>query len=440
MTRLEVEGLGEVELLARSAEVELASRAVLQECCAGFSPRLEEIGDGMACVCVLDIAGTERLFGTPNEVAARLRTALAGVGLRVSVAVSRNFDVARMKAAWTRGVTVIGAGEEAAALARLPLAALELAEQQAATFALWGIRTLGELAELPEVELITRMGQVARRWRSLAMGVAEHSFQAVEPAFALQEFCDFETPVEDMESLLFVAGRMVECLTGRAGARALALGELTVAMELAGGRVHRLTVRPAVATIDRKFLLKLLQLELAAHPPGAAVRVLRMGAEPGYAGKVQLGLFAPQTPEPSRLDVTLARLRAIVGEGRVGVPVLEDTHRPGSFHMESFAVGQEAGEAEPQSIRTALRRLRPAKQVRVVVRGEQPAIFHDGWRSYVVTEAFGPWRSNGCWWALDGWDAEEWDVLAAAAGGELLACLLVFDHRAKAWQLEAMYD
>jgi protein ImuB len=72
-------------------------------------------------------------------------------------------------------------------------------------------------------------------------------------------------------------------------------------------------IRPALPTVDRKFLLKLLQLEIAAHPPPAAVLSLTLSAEAGQSSKVQLGLFAPQTPEPSRLDVTIARLKAIAG-------------------------------------------------------------------------------------------------------------------------------
>ena len=107
-------------------------------------------------------------------------------------------------------------------------------------------------------------------------------------------------------------------------------------MELEGGRAHRLSIRPALPSMDRKFLLKLLQLEIAANPPPAAVVSLTLSAEAGQSSKVQLGLFAPQTPEPSRLDVTLARLKAIVGDDRVGSPVLEDTHRAGSFRMEGF--------------------------------------------------------------------------------------------------------
>ena len=42
-------------------------------------------------------------------------------------------------------------------------------------------------------------------------------------------------------------------------------------MKLEGEATHHGAIRPALPTTDRKFLLKLLQLEIGAHPPPAAV-------------------------------------------------------------------------------------------------------------------------------------------------------------------------
>ena len=454
MTRLEVESMNGLVLLARSAEGEAAARAVFLECAAQFSPRIEEASRGTACALVLDITGTERLFGPAQTLAERLRAALAAEGFRASIAVSANYHAARMKAAATRGITVIPEGGEAAALEKLPLATLELAEEHAETFALWGMRTLGELAAAPETELVTRLGAQASDWRQLARGAAEHAFQSIEPALSLQEFFEFDTPVEQMESLLFMGARMIDCLVARAAGRALALVSLTVDMKLEGGRMQRLALRPAVASMDRKFLLKLLQLEIGAHPPEAAVVALTIAAEAGQSSKVQLGLFAPQTPEPSRLDVTLARLKALVGEERVGSPVLEDTHHAGCFRMQGFAVDGKASEQDREPARMALRRMRPPLPIWVVLSSivaakdttriehstMTPAAFRDAVNSFEITAAYGPWRSSGCWWAGGAWDEEEWDVLATRCDGTFVACLLMRDRMRNQWRLEAYYD
>jgi len=449
MTRLEAESIAELRLLTRSLETEASARAVMLECAAHFSPRIEAASQGtgsasvLDCAFVLDIAGTERLFGPPEMVAKRLRAALASAGFRASVAISTNFHAARFKAASTRGITVIPDLEEADFLAKLPIALLGLSEEHAETFAIWGIRTLGELAALEETDLVTRLGPQAARWRHLALGGLPHTFQPIEAEFSLKEFCDFETPIEQTDSLLFMGARMIDCLVARAASHALSLASLRLHMQLAGSLVYQRDLRPAIPTTDRKFLLKLLQLEIAAHPPQAAVLSLTITAQAGQSSKVQLGLFAPQTPEPSRLDVTIARLKAIAGEDRVGSPVLEDSHRPGSFRMESFTV---VGPLKtPESVeenrpRLALRRMRPPVPVRVQLFALKPVGFRDRDESYTVAAAYGPWKTSGCWWSTDGWNAEEWDVLAETGSGSSVACLLVHNCAQNEWRLEAFYD
>src|ERR1700757_1517466 len=150
MTRLEAEGINELILLSRSAESEAAASRIVLECAATFSPRIEEVSDTTTCAFVLDITGTERLFGLSEKLAERLRLSLAASGFRASVAVSTNFETARLKAAIGRGILVVPSGEEANALANLPIASLDIDDDALETFALWGIRTLGELANLPE--------------------------------------------------------------------------------------------------------------------------------------------------------------------------------------------------------------------------------------------------------------------------------------------------
>ncbi len=445
MTRLEAESIHSLRLIARSAETESAARAVFFDSAAQFSPRLEDVSQPTACSCVLDITGTERLFGPPETLARNLRAALATGGFHASVAVSANFHTARLKAAAVRGIAVIPRNQEDLALSKLPLAVLNLPADPAETFAIWGIRTLAELAALPESDLVARLGPQSIVWRKLARGALPHTFQPIEADFALEELCAFETPVEQIDSLLFVAARMIDCLATRAAARALSLASLAVQMQLEGGRAYQRTIRPALPTIDRKFLLKLLQLEIAAHPPQAAVLALTLGAQAGQSSKVQLGLFAPQTPEPSRLDVTIARLKAIAGEDRVGTPVLEDTNRPGSFRMEHFSVANPSPaamhrEQVPVPPRMALRRVRPPTPVHVQLNALRPVAFRDREQSFKVAAAYGPWRTCGCWWSTETWNSEEWDVLAESSSGASVACLLVRDCTRNQWQLEAFYD
>ncbi len=162
MTQVEIDTFPAVTVLSRSKAEEAAAKTVILECAGAFSPRVEDSSRNDAFVCVVDIAGTESLFGPPAALAKDLVQCVKELGIAASIAVSRNFHaaicLARGQSARTN-VSVIASGEERGALSPLPLSVLDLSEEHAETFSLWGIRTLGMLADLPEKALIARMGQ-----------------------------------------------------------------------------------------------------------------------------------------------------------------------------------------------------------------------------------------------------------------------------------------
>ena len=327
---------------------------------------------------------------------------------------------------------------------------MNLPPAQAETLSLWGLHTLGELAAIPETELVVRLGQAGKRLRLLARGEHPHLMVPEEPVFALQEVLAFDAPVELLDSLLFVLGPMLDQLLARAQSRAFALASVTVKLGLDGGGEHERTVKPALPVLQRDILLRLLHLDLQAHPPSAGVLSVFVHAEPGDRSKVQMGLFAPQLPEPLRLDVTLARIAVIVGEQRVGRARLLDAHRPDRFAMERFVVPttEPQGKAVPPAHKAtaALRRCRPPVAIPVRHAGQRLAAFTFRGKRYTVQEAYGPWRKSGEWWSGGVWSREEWDVRAtgsAPAGGEagsILLCVLTHDLLRRQWQMEALYD
>ena len=447
MTKVEVETFDGVTVLPRSVAEEAAARVVLLECAGTFSPRVEDCIDANAFLCVIDIAGTEKLFGPAAVLAQALLRRARALGVMACVAVSSNFCAAICNARGRPTQTaVMPPGVEAIALAPLSVEVLDLCEEHAEIFSLWGIRTLGELAALPEKELVARLGQEGRRLRQLARGELPHLFVPQEPEFSLEERIELDAPVELLESLLFVVGVMLEQLILRATARVLALASVTVTLRLESGGAHVRTVRPALPSNDRQTWIKLIHLDLEAHPPQAAIAGLVLHAEPGSTSKVQLGLFSPQLPEPMRLDVTLARIRSIVGEECVGRPVLMDTHRPDAFRMERFSVSQGLKSA-PVSERdwskknvAAMRQLRPAERVAVTLRGEQPVGFSFRTRRYEVEHAYGPWVMSGDWWSPLLWGYEQWDLIARGCDGAMLCCCLVWDVALGAWSMAGLYD
>lgn len=443
MTKVEIDTFSDVMILKRSFKEEAAVKTTLLQCAGGFSPRVEDRSNDRTFLCVIDIAGTTGLFGPPETLARNLLTRIRVLGITACVAVGGNFhaSIALARAPLPLSVRVIPTGEESMALAQLPLAVLELTEEQTATFALWGIQTLGMLAALPEKELISRMGQSGKALRQMARGAAPHLFQPVEPAFDLTERMELDSPVEVLDALLFVINLMLNQIIQRAAARVLVLASVTITLTLEGGATHSRTIRPALPSDDRHLWLKLLHLDLEGHPPPAAVLTVTLDAEPGSTNKMQLGLFSPQLPEPSRLEVTLARIRGIVGDNNVGSAVLTDTHRIDGFVMNPFSVSS-IGQLQMQSgsLRPALRRLRPVEAVLITIQNQRPKVCVFRERRYAVEQAYGPWLKSGEWWTSELWACEQWDLVAHASDGATLCCCVIRDLQREQWQMVGLYD
>lgn len=442
MSRTELESFPSLKLLKRSLAEERSAQAVVMEAVNLFTPRVEvQPTRGAGWAVVLDMTGSGRIFGNAEQMVGRIAQAMKDLNFSVRIAASSNFLAAACLApSALRTPLVIADGEETQHLAGLPLSALGLTAAQGEVFELWGLRTLGELAALPEVDLIVRLGQHGKRLRLLARGEHPHHMRPEEAVFALEEFLNLDVSVELLESLLFVLSPMFDQLIRRAQHHAYALASVTVRLGLEQGQVHERTIKPALPVADRELLLKLFHLDLQAHPPVAGVVTVFVSAEPGERGKVQLGLWSPQLPEPTRLDVTLARIAALVGEEQVGCAVLPDTHSPGSFQMKRFVVPTSPGKSGFQiNNSVALRRCRPPVVIAVRYESGQLVAFHLAGTLYMVDRAYGPWRRSGDWWSAKVWSTEEWDVQATAQGGGLL-CVVSHDLLHGQWKMEAVYD
>ena len=98
-----------------------ASGAPLIDLARDFSPRIETHGER---IVTLDIRGLGSLLGDARTIGEELRRTAADRGLRVHLAIAATRTAAIVLAQARAGLTVIPPGEEAAALAPLPLSAL----------------------------------------------------------------------------------------------------------------------------------------------------------------------------------------------------------------------------------------------------------------------------------------------------------------------------
>ena len=370
----------------------------------------------------------------------------------------------------------------------------------------WGIRNLRALTALPEVALSERLGQQGLHLQKLARGTAIRTLVPVEAPMIFEEAVELDHPIVLLEPLAFLLNRLLEQLCARLGSRALATQELRLTLDLAnltgiddenigipsesdGTSSDTVILSEAGASrseapakskdlypqrfirrdmvpnprqpkftrtlslplpmLDAKVFLKLLQLDLNAHPPGAPIMKIHLAAEPARPRSAQGGLFLPPSPEPEKLELTLARIAGMVGEQKVGALELLDTHHPDGFRMRRFVA--EVARKSPQkktpdsseisSAVTALRRFRPPLRANVTLENGQPV--HLVCRKKEVQGEIlwkaGPWRASGDWWEREAWSRDEWDL--ALRNGEAVSFhRLVHDLLGGGWFVEGMYD
>jgi protein ImuB len=476
MTKPQAELCPEIVLRPNSPLQQSAAHAALLDCAQSFSPCVE---DAACDTALLDLAGMESLLGPLPEIARALRDRAAALGLEANIAVASNPDTTVLAArglcgtglggrgscgAGTparAGITVIPQGKEAERLGPLPLQVLfadqnEGEQKKEADRLLdildrWGIRTLRALAALPEVALSERLGQPGLRLQQLARGTTTRTLVPVEARLIFEEAVELEYPIVLLEPLAFLLNRLLDQLCARLASRALAAQELHLTLHLEtrpqfNQQFHR-TLRLPLPMLDTKLFLKLLQLDLNAHPPGAPIIKIHLAAEPARPRPGQAGLFLPPSPEPEKLELTLARIAAMVGENKVGAMELLDTHHPEGFRLRRFTAAREKTakpeeEKEEHSAVTALRRFRPPLRAAVTLDDGQPAQVVCAKTKLIqgsVLWKAGPWRSSGDWWEREAWSRDEWDV-ALQNASSIALYRLVHDLLEGAWFVEGTYD
>jgi protein ImuB len=457
MTKVQAEQCPGLVLQKRVIAQENVAQSALIECALAFSPLVESTAAGAV---TFEIVGTDRVFGPPQTLARQIVQSAARLGFEVNVALAGNPDAALIAAKGRTGISVVPSGEERKCLSALPINVLSPTTEQAEILDAWGIRTCGDLAALRTVPLVERLGQEGLRLQTLARGQAQRNLIAFDPPQTIEERIELEDSVTDLESLAFILNRVLNQISVRLRTRAVAAEEIRLRLDL---EIHRdrevdedlqptdsavleRRLKFPVPIADPRTLLKLLQLDLAAHNPGAPAKAVAIEAIPAKPRYTQAGLFTPRAPESERLEITLARLRAVVGESddqgrsRVGAPQVCDSHKPDDFQVIPFtAEATKASESlSPQQSEVALNVFRPPLPARVRRTGNKPVHIAFAELSAPIICAAGPWFTSGLWWQdAERWNREEWDIAIRLDDG--LGLYRIFKENQR-WFVEGLYN
>jgi protein ImuB len=322
-----------------------------------------------------------------------------------------------------------------------------------ATLARWGIRTCGELAALPRADLHARMGPTGVRLHQAACGEDIMPLTPVDETRRFVDRMELEWPIEGLEPLSFVLARQFDRLSATLERADRGATAITTHLTLVNKTRHTRELQLPAPMREARVLRTLVLLDLESHPPAAGIDVVEIVLEVAPGHILQGSLLAYAVPSQEDLSTLLARLGALMGESRLGAPLVLDTFDERQVALRPFRLGfrssenlrtepRNPGTPEPRNLcRFTLRRFRLPIAVRVALERGTPVRVVAGASGVpagrVVTCA-GPWRSSGGWWHLDrtDWDRDAWDVELESG----VLCRLARHRVTSLWEIEGVFD
>ena len=394
--------------------------ADLHQIAEAFSPFFEQTTPDTV---VFRIDGLKRLFGHPHQIAQAIANR---AGSTVNLSIAETAEAAILAARNFPGVTV------APNLNDLDVTTLPLTDEMAEILDSWGIHTLDQLAQLPETGIAERFGPAGVSLQRLARSAVDRPLKIFQPEITYNDRIQLDHPVSLLEPLLFLIARLLNDQCEKLLSHGMAANEITLRLELENKTEHVRTLRLPIPMRDSKALLKLQQMDLEAHPPDAPTAALALSLKPVNPRTVQNSIFLPVTPAPDKLELTLARIRGIVGENNVGVPELLNTHHPHPFRLANRQ--PQLTDPPPITIQHAFRYFRPPLAATVELQNDRPARITAPGIHGKVLNASGPWRTSGDWWTPAPWNRDEWDITLSTA------LYRIYREPNHHWFLEGTYD
>ncbi|HWF01694.1 MAG TPA: DNA polymerase Y family protein [Caulobacteraceae bacterium] len=388
-------------LLDADPDADAADLKTLCDWCARLSPAVApDPPDGL----VLEIAGVAHLWGGEGAFLERTRAALAAQGVRMRLAIASTLGAAWALARYGPDGACIAPGEEAAALAELPVAALRCEPQAAAQLARLGIERIGQLADLPRAQLGRRYGPQILCRLDQALGRLAEAASFARPAEAWRERLAFAEPISAPDDLARASRDVAALLCARLETHGQGARAFELSFHGVDNQARRLAVRLALPGRDAERIARLFAPRLETIDPGFGLEAVSLAAdEITPTGPRQKQLAQAGRPDAEDgLAPLVDRLTNRLGEAAVWraapfashLPERASTRRP---PLEAAAAGAGAFEnAEARPLRL-LPRPEPVEAV-AVAPDDPPRLFR--WRGLTrrVRLAEGPERISPEWW------------------------------------------
>ena len=380
------------------------NKDVLLSIAHDFASRIEEMEDGV----LFDISGLENLMGDADEIARRIERKLKQHKLQANAAVAASADTAVLLARQNEQLERAARADE---FSRLALKELDIDPDTLDIFDDLGIRKISDLKRIPADDLINRYGQ---KFRDVIDIIEQKGGRILTPNVkesSLTWAYDLDSPVEDFEQLIFIVNHGLDKLFSRISYSGFSTEQLDITLGLRKKKERSYEIKTSFPTLERSFWLKLVNLRIALDPPESEIISVRVVSYFTRPRPSQRGLYAVSRPEPEDLLLTVNKLKKLVGEENVGVPVLLDQRvsEPFTVDPEQLPKGSEKLEIRSENLTAAFNYFRPPLPAAVTVENKRLLHIKTPFWGGRVKRHSGVWTKNSHWWNRP-WNDREWDI------------------------------
>ena len=270
--------------------------------------------------------GLERLYGAPEELTRKIGCVVCGAWyptLQTEYPLSADGNHAPrtthfpqlIRVGWGHGkfvswvaasrarpgqAVIVQPGGEAAFLALQPLAVLPLDPDTHRRLRQLGLRTLGDLAALPEEAVVAQFGRAGRRLWRLAAGALAEPIVGREMPEPIVAALAFFSPVADREMLAQALEQLIERALTHPRRTGWRVQQVRVRAELERGASWLVETVLKDATAERGRIAAPLKTRLEQSPPAKAVERLAVEFTGFAPGTAELQLFARDASAAAR--------------------------------------------------------------------------------------------------------------------------------------------
>ncbi len=352
----------------------------------------------------LDIAGCAHLFG---DEATLVRCLLARLGrwrLDARFAIAPTAAAAAALARFAPG-TLVGSDQAAltAALAPLPTEALLLPAATTKGLRRLGLRSLGQIADLPRAELAARFDPAVLTRLDQCWGAAPEPMAWPSPPPDWTEQVRLAEPIGHTQACAAVLEQLARRLCARLDARSLGGLQFSAVFHIIDGSARHIPVVTALPVRDPAYLLRLLSARLDGLDPGFGIEAVTLSAPVRDAARpTQPDLMGAGAADQGRLAALIDTLTQRLGPARLWRFAPRASHIPERAMQRAAPLCAIAWPDPPPAPRPLRLLPHPEKiMVTAMLPDDPPVQFR--WRGglHRVHAATGPERIAPEWWRED---------------------------------------